>query len=211
MKTKSLLIASLVLLATAVKSNAVISMNFDSVNAESAPVDATAYLSSFGITLANNSNPGSVQIISDNWYYGGGVLTAPSPDNFFMQSVGGSPNGISYTLDFSTPLTSLSFTRIAINIPSLVAQWTATAYAGATVVGSVGENLFSGTEGNQTYTLSGAGITSLTISANGYNVAGIPSAPLDDFYLTPVPEPGTAALFGLGSLVAILRARRSRC
>jgi hypothetical protein len=61
----------------------------------------------------------------------------------------------------------------------------ATAYAGSTPVGSVGEGLFGGTEGSQTYTLSGSGITSLTIIANGYNVAGVPSPPLDDLTLTP--------------------------
>jgi hypothetical protein len=48
----------------------------------------------------------------------------------------------------------------------------------------------------------------LTITANGFNFAGIPSAPLDDFYLTPVPETGST--FGLLflSFFALLGAAR---
>ena len=202
MKTQSLLIVSLVLLATAAKSNAFF-MNFDSVNAGNG-VDATSYLSSFGVTLSNVSNPGSVQIIDDSFYYGGGAVAASSPHNFLMQNVGGSPNGITYTLDFSTALASLSFTRIAIISSSAVAQWTATAYVGSTPVGTVGENFFSGTEGAQTFTLTGSGITSLTITANGFNFAGIPSAPLDDFTGSEVPETGSTLALLAPSLLGLL-------
>jgi hypothetical protein len=206
MKTKSLVIVGLVLLATAVKSNA-LSMNFDSINAQSGAVDATAYLASFGVTLTGN-NP--VYVIDDRWFYGGGSVAASSPHNFLLQQVGGSPNGVSYTLNFSTALTSLSFTRIAITAPSAVAQWTATAYVGSTAVSSVGESSFGGTEGAQTYTLTGSGITSLTINANGGNFAGISSAPLDDFIGAEVPETGSTLGLLLPSVLALLGAGQLR-
>jgi hypothetical protein len=102
-------------------------------------------------------------------------------------------------------LTSFSFTRIAINVPTAVAQWTATAYAGGSPVASVGENFFSGTEASQMYVLAGAGITSVTISASGYDFAGIASAPLDDFGLTQVPEPSVAILLVAGGLLVFRR------
>lgn len=57
---------------------------------------------------------------------------------------------------------------------------------------SVGENFFGGTEGSQPFVLSGAGITSVTITANGFNSAAIASAPLDNFNLTQAPEPSSA-------------------
>jgi len=183
--TKSLFLTSLLIFAAALTSTASIVLNFDSV-AAGGGVDASTYLSSFGITLTNVS-PGSVQIFSDQNFYGSGVVVASSPHNFLMQNPGGAPNGATYTLNFSTPLTGISFTRIASPVYVTVAQWTATAYAGSTPVGSVGEGFFGGSEGSQIYTLSGPGITSLTITANGNNVAGIPSPPLDDLTLTPGP------------------------
>lgn len=199
MQIKSLLTVGLVLVATVAKSNA-LSIDFDSVNAGSG-VDATSYLASFGVTLTGN-NP--VYIVSDQNFYGSGVVSASSGHNFLLQNVGGSPNGISYTLNFSTALTSLSFSRIAINAPSSIAQWTATAYVGSTAVGSVGEGFFGGTEGAQTYTLTGSGITSLTITANGFNFAGISSAPLDDFVGAEVPETGSTFGLLLPSVVVLL-------
>jgi hypothetical protein len=44
-----------------------------------------------------------------------------------------------------------------------------------------------------TYTISGHGITSLTVSANGYYFTAAASPPLDDFYLTPDVALGIAA------------------
>lgn len=219
MKIKWLLLTSLLLLATAVKSSAGLILNFDSVNASGGPVDPTAYLAGYGITLTGN-NP--VFIFSDQEYYGGGVVAASSPNNFLLQHTLGSPNGITYTLNFSTALTDLSFTRIQQVTPNAVAQWTATAYAGATAVGSVSEGYFGGTEPAHTYSiadsdfLTNGGITSLTITANGAGTAGIPSAPIDDLTLNEVnavPEPGSAGVvvaFGLGAVALCGRAPRRR-
>ena len=207
MKTKTILITALAFVSTVLKSNAVL-LDFDSVTAGPG-VDASAYLSSFGISLSNVSHPGTVEIFSDTNFYGSTVVSAPSPHNFLLQQVGGAPNGIFYTMNFSTPLTNFSFTRIAITVPSQVAQWTATAYAGVSPVGSVGENFFGGTEASQPYALSGAGITSVTITANGFNSAAIASAPLDNFNLTQVPEP-SSALFLLSGGLLMLRRRSLR-
>ena len=207
MKTKLIVVAALALLSTVLQSNAQIDVNFDSVNANSGPVDATAYLASYGITLTGTTNP--VYIWSDTNFT---ALQASSGTNFLLQQVGGSPDGISYTLDFSTPLTSFSFTRVASVTPNEVAEWTATAYDNVTSVDSAQEAIYSGADASQTYTLTGAAITSVTITANGNNTAGVSSAPLDDFVLTQaVPEPSTWAMMaaGLTSLFIFRRRRRS--
>jgi hypothetical protein len=182
-------------------------MNFDSVNAGSG-VDATAYLASFGVTLTNVSNPGSVHIKNDTNFYGSGAVFASSPHNFLIQEVGGSPPGVSYTLVFGTPLQNLSFTRCAVGNYVETPVWTATAYAGSTAVGSVGVCCIDSDTGQaaKTYTLTGPGITSLTITGNGENSAAMASAPLDDFYMTP-ETPGAVIITnivipkGLGGMV----------
>ncbi|HSY17297.1 MAG TPA: hypothetical protein VK815_03145 [Candidatus Acidoferrales bacterium] len=160
-------------------------MNFDNVN-PGAGIDATPYLASFGITLTNVSQPGSVYIVADTNYYGTGSVTASSPHNFLLQSVGGSVP-CSYTLNFGTPLQSVTFTRITITNTFETPIWTATAYAGANVVGSVGVCCIDSDSGQpaHTYTISGHGITSLTVSGNGNGSAAAASAPLDDFYMVP--------------------------
>jgi len=207
MKTKLILIAALALISTVVKSNAQIAVDLDSVDANLGPVDATTLLASYGITLTNLTNPVSIWSDTNITY-----LAASPGTNFLLQQVGGSPDGISYTLDFSTPLTSFSFTRIASVDSNAVAQWTATAYDNLTSVGSVGEAAFGGTEASADYTLSGADITSVTITANGSGYAGISSAPLDNIVLTQaVPEPSTWAMLtgGVGSLLLFRRRRSS--
>jgi hypothetical protein len=167
-------------------------MNFDSVS-PGAGIDATAYLASFGIALTNVSQAGSVYIVGDTNYYGTGAVTASSPHNFLLQSV--SASSCSYTLVFSVPLQSVTFTRIAISGGFSTPIWTATAYAGANAVGSVGVNSIDGDTGQpaHTYTISGHGITSLTINGNGFGFTAAASAPLDDFYMTPDVALGIAA------------------
>jgi hypothetical protein len=169
-------------------------MNFDAVNAAAGPVDATAYLASFGITLTNVSVPGSILIFNDTNYYGGGAIYASSLPNFLLQNVGGSPNGISFTMLFRTPLQSLTFTRPRIDNNAATPQWTATAYTGANAIGSVGVCCVNSDLGQPDHVYSfsnpqGAeGITSLTITANGENFTAISSVPLDDFYMVPAAQ-----------------------
>ena len=161
-------------------------MNFDSVMPGSG-LNATAYLATFGVTLTNVSNPGSVYIVSDTNFYGSGVVTASSRHNFLLQNVAGSPPGVSYTLNFAAPLQSLRFTRCAVNATTATPMWSETAYAGSTAVDSVGVCCVDSDTGQpaQTYTLAGPGITALTVTGNGEDFAAMASAPLDDFYLTP--------------------------
>src|SRR5206468_1079078 len=113
--------------------------DFDSVtpNAGNGP----AYLNSYGITLSNltpgpagvvdilnNSGPGSLWL-NDNFLYQNGAGAVP----------------VSYTMNFSTPLQSISFTRIAT--PPTRTQGrvgSATAYPGVVPVGTVGNPLAAG-------------------------------------------------------------------
>ena len=192
--TVALVAVALTWLAAPYATADVITLNFDNIAAQNSlqsGVDATPYLALYGITLANVSPSGAVQILNPH-DWGGDWIDEYS---LLQQGIGASP--CSYTMDFSTPLLSVSFTRIATP-PDLetTPEWSATAYVGTEDVGSVGEGLdtWGYSSPAQIYTLLGNGITSLTISANGYNFTGIGGVPLDDFVLTSVPEPGTFTL-----------------
>jgi hypothetical protein len=178
------------------------SMNFESVNATQGGVDATAYLASYGITLTNVSPSGTVDIVNDTNYYGGGAVFAPSKPNFLLQSVGGSPDGVTYTMLFSTPLQSLSFTRCAIGSSAASPSWSAVAYAGTNIVASNGVCCIDSDTGqtNQVFTMSSTnnGITSLVITANGGNFTAISSVPLDNFVMLPAAVRVANLTFGTG-------------
>jgi hypothetical protein len=161
-------------------------------------VDATALLASYGITVVDGGNPVYIYSDVDQSY----EAASPGP-NFLLQQVPGAPNGISYTLDFSTPLSELSFARIAATSPNLMASWTATAYSGVTAVGTASEPFGLQPFSAEVYSFTGPDITSLTISANGYDLAGITSAPIDDITLTTVPEGGSTRALTLFSLLAL--------
>ena len=188
-----------------------ITINFDSVNATT-PLDPTSYLASFGITLSNvtASNP---QIYSDQAFYNSTTVQASSGHNFLGQQSASQGGGGSYTLNFSSPVDNLSFTEIKNISANSIGTWSATAYAGATEVSSVGASQETGSFTTTPYTLSGTGITSLVISANGPG-AGIPSVLIDDltYSASAIPEPSTyAPITALGVLgFAAYRRRRRR-
>jgi hypothetical protein len=199
---------------------ATVTINFDSVDtsqftATGAPVDATAYLASYGVTLSAVSPSGSttstglVGILNDS----AGYQKASSGDNFLEQSVSGSP-AESFTMDFSTALSSFGFTRIENLTPNLTAGWTATAYSGSTALASVAEPFGLDPFSAATYNLVGPDITSVTFTANGFNVAGIPGAPIDDLVLTtPSSVPDASSTFVLlmlafGALAGVNRRQR---
>jgi hypothetical protein len=200
MKNRVILMwAALTLLAPPYATAGVITLDFDSVapNAGNGP----AYLSSYGITLTNltpSGLAGMVDIFNDS-----GPSSLWPNHNFLSQNGAGAPP-TSYTMNFATPLQSIGFERFAT--PSNLTtepQWSATAYVGASPVGTVGESLDSwGNSPARPFTLSGSGITSLTISANGFGFTALGSVPLDDFVLTsqdsPVPEPATITMLSIG-------------
>jgi len=217
MKTKhalSGLISGLLFLGAVVDSHAgLITLDFDSVPVPTAGgVDATGYLLSYGIGLSGNF---PVSIFTDQNFYGSTTVKASSGHNFLLQQVSGSPNGVTFTMHFSAPLTSLSFDSIAIIAPSAIGWWTATAFnAASAAVATTGQVFPPATSSGVHYSLFDAnfmtdgGITALTITADGHNSAGISSVPLDNLTLSSVPEPGTA-LFGIACVgVAALRRRR---
>lgn len=204
--TRSVGLVCAFLLASALNSAAsVITIDFDSVSAGSG-ADPTAYLASYGVTLSGVS-PSNPLIYSDLAFYGTGVVAASSGHNFLLQQ--SAVYGGSFTLNFATALTNLQFTRIRNLTPNLVGTWTATAYAGATAVGSVSEPFGTGPYSPATYSFTGAGITSLTFSGNGYGYAGISSAMIDDIRMTSVPDgAATVALLGISlGVIAVFRRR----
>ncbi|HWA25570.1 MAG TPA: hypothetical protein VG734_07915 [Lacunisphaera sp.] len=148
-------------------------------------------------------------IYTDQDFYGSGVVDASSGHNFLLQQ--SATNGGTFTLNFATALTSVQFTRIANIAYNLVGTWSATAYDGASVVGTVSEPFGLGPFSPATYSFSSANITSLSFSGNGFSVAGISSVMIDDLQLTSVdtvPDTtGTLALMGI-SLFGVVAFRR---
>ncbi len=204
--TIHVVLASAALLVSALTSAAsTVTINFDSVVATSAGVDPTTYLALYGVTLSGVL-PSDPLIYSDQAFYGTGAVAASSGHNFLLQQ--SAVHGGSFTLDFSTALTDVQFTRIRSLTSNLVGTWTATAFSGATAVGSVSEGFGGGSYSAATYDLSGSNITSLTFSGDGYGSAGISSAMIDDLKLTSVPDASsTLGLIGL-SLAGLAMLRR---
>ncbi len=201
----------------------VVTLNFDNIvtkdqaqatdlQGNGVGADAAPYLAQYGITLDNispNNESGEVRIIN----MGVGAPNGWQDENALMQ-LGWNAPPCSYTMNFSTPLQSISFTRItAANNLQTTPVWSATAYVGTEAVGVVGEAYGSWGYGSpaQTFTLSGDGITSLTIYSNGEGFTGIGAVPLDHFVLNEVPEPSTLVMLfgGLGIAVAHLRRRKA--
>ena len=142
-------------------------INFDSVNATAGTcVSADSYLSGFGVTVSGVSPGSSVGIIDTNVSYGGQATTAPSLPNVLTQCNSNQP--VSYTLNFSAPLASFSFTRPALIAgPSGITfpQWSATAFnASGQQVASTGTVSMISSYSNlpaASFTLNEAGITSV--------------------------------------------------
>src|SRR5579862_9823658 len=83
-------------------------VNINSINANSSPffvdISTTNLLAQYGITLANVTPGTTVAVFCGQC--GGDSIVSSSPPNLLTQF--GNDNGMSYTLQFSTPLSTLS-------------------------------------------------------------------------------------------------------
>ena len=213
------MIALVLLLSMGQAQAALITVDFDALNANSGPVSGAAldsYLAGFGITISDVVGPAGPSVY-DATTAGGGLgfpnfFTPPSAPNFLWHPVSNDP--IQYQLNFSTPLNSVSFTRVQINAnlsPSglIASPWSARALdSGSNTIDTVGESEISsyGTIPAVIFALNGPGITALVVERTSTNTyAGMNSVPIDNLV---IPEPATLGLLLLGGL-ALLRRRRS--
>lgn len=203
------LIAAAILVSLPLRSAAdVVILDFEGLGTVGSPgLDPTSYLAGYGIALSGVS-PSNPMVFSDQAFYGTGVVLASSGHNFLLQQ--SAVHGGSFTLNFSGAVTDFTFTRIANLTSNSVGAWSATAYAGASVVGSVGEGFGVGSYSPAVYDLSGAGITSVTFTGNGFGFAGISGAMIDDIKITTVPDGGSTASLLVLALGAVVGFRRRR-
>ncbi len=155
-------------------------VNINSINANSSPffvdISTTNLLAQYGITLANVTPATTVAVACGEC--GGNSIVSSSPPNVLTQS--GNDNGMSYTLQFSTPLSILTFNLAGNSKNSgsgtVVAAWSATAFnVSGDVVSSVGDpSLFStfSSFAPQPFTLTGPGIASVTFFTQCFNFCG---------------------------------------
>ncbi|MGD0412501.1 MAG: immunoglobulin domain-containing protein [Verrucomicrobiota bacterium] len=166
-------------------------VNFDSLNTAKGPVPGAVlsnYLATNGIILTTNITPGTgLAVENQATFNGGGVVAASSPPNFVTQIGGSGP--VSYTLNFTTPLTNFGFTRPELLANPFVSQpaWQATAFDAAGVaLTNAGEGLIGSytNVGAQVFTLSGPGIASVQFASQGSGLTTFNAMVADDFVLT---------------------------
>ena len=146
------------------------------------------YLAQFGLTLTNNSLPGT-SVVAENQtnVAGGGFVIASSPPNVLTQI--GSNGPVSFTVGFSNLLTQFSFTRPELLANPFVTHpaWQAQAFdsLGILLDSTNAPQISSFTNvPAQTYTLSGAGISSVEFSSEGTGLNTFNAMLLDNFVLT---------------------------
>ncbi len=105
----------------------------------------TNYFASYGITLSGVTPGTAVTVYDTRAIFAGQVVVPTSPFNVIAQS--GSPDPVSYTLNFALPQDQFSMSRTAVHPGSTgdaLPEWHAFAYdASGKLLSSVGENAFS--------------------------------------------------------------------
>jgi len=168
-----------------------VTLDFGSIDTSSGPVSGstlTNYFAAYGITMSGVTPDSTVFVVAGNK----SGFPAPAGTNLLGQN---NVEGEGFTLNFAVPVSNVSLLRgeeVGTNPPSpsgiVYPEWSVTAYAGNTALGSVGESLRSTYSDipAQTFNLNYSGITSLVFYGNAENVAGNASPLLTDIsYTTP--------------------------
>jgi len=185
--------------------NGTVTLNFDSVTvAPGQFVDATSYLASYGIAWSS-PEAGAMPVIENGTGTGSAAIPTSAPNYFATNSAPGLNNApLTYTLSFCNPLSSVSFSSVAVVSTSTYPTWTATAYnAQGTQVGqSVGQTGGYGTAAQQ-FTISGSGITSLTFVSN-QTTTTFTDRPIDNLTLvSDTPAPGYSLSAGTATPASV--------
>lgn len=166
-------------------------VNFDSLNAVSAPVgnpQLSSYLATNGLGVNSNSAGTSVVVENQANVAGGGFVVASSPPNLLTQT--GSNGPVSFTVSFSNLLTQFSFTRPELTPNPFVTHpaWQVVAYDSlGQPLTNAQESVISSSSSNvpaATYALNGGGIASVQFNSQGSGLATFNAMLLDDFILT---------------------------
>jgi len=212
---KSLVMVSLaitVLAAAAIAGGAPVTVNFDALDTSGGAISGAPlhnYLAGYGISVSDMTPGTDVYAADERQTYGGGVVGATSPYNYFCHH-GGSGGTISYTLNFDTPLNSFGFSHCALNVSSIYVSWTATAYDSVGGVLDTASFPYSTRFDASTFTLDGPDIASVRFDQTSSGGAAFRGANVDDFVLDPVPEPSTFVLLGMGAVALAVYGRRRR-
>jgi hypothetical protein len=187
--------------------NGTVTLNFDSVTVVPGQfVDATSYLAGYGVTWSSTEAGAGPAIY--NVTEAGSAITPTSPPNIFAtNSAPGLNNAdLTYTLSFCNPLTSVSFSAAGLVSTSTYPAWTATAYnaQGVQVGQSVGQPTWGFGTPAQTYTITGSGITSLTIASQNSAARTVTDPPIDSLTLvSETPGPTYSLSAGTASPVSV--------
>ena len=165
-------------------------ISFDSVDLSvDGQRDASAYVASFGASLANVT-PGTSVVLQDNSFlYSGAAAIPATPPNLLTQV--GSNDPVSFTLVFPTPLTSVTFTRLFLLAGSsgiTHPQWSAHALdSSGRELSTAGEGLISSFSNvpAKTFTLSGPRIAAVRFDSNNLHFAAFAAVLIDNLVLNP--------------------------
>ena len=161
-----------------------VNINFDSLNASTGAVTGaplSSYFAQFGVSVTAGSDVGLNVQQAPFW-----EPTSSTPN--LLNTFGDAATlttGVTYTLTFSCPMSTVSFYRAGIQAGSTMGLWSATANSATDqVLSSVGENQILTDVSPTQFTLSGPGIASVTFFSNVEGFAGTYLS-IDDLTITP--------------------------